>query len=580
MKKRTFIISLTILLVLSLVWAVGMVMGKYTSTFSVGKIAFKTTDYQTYTYAVLDNDVNTNTKTALSIRNRQAVIVDGGKIGRTAGTNYLVDKDGTYELGDNGVVYALPDSYFKIENTVPSGAITGQWKTGYQSNTDFEKSITSVMVADPIDLQGSLYCMFQQWLAVESIDLVNANFSTVTNMSCMFDYCENMTSVTFAKAVNTRNVTTMEKLFYGCKLLTNLDLSGFNTINVANMSLMFFECSKLETIDVSEFDVKNVTTMSAMFSGCHRLKNLDISHFVTTSKLENLGQMFLTCRTLESVDLSGFDTSNVTDMNNMFRQCWALTELDVSNFDTRNVTNMWGMFYVGEYGTAKLTTIYVSDKFVTDKVADGFNSSQVFGDSPSLKGGNGTQFSGGVKDKTYAVIDGANGQKGYFTLKNSTTPSPATLSVTVDASVAVGCTVPTWNYLNKDTVITLNTPVEGLTQVVLTCGEQTATATVTNGTIIIPAEFVTDGAAITISAVSATPATPSEDTTGNEENNTTEPEANGGGTETASNEQESSASEETTSPENVSTDPVLPPSEGSEDAENGTEQTEGQQDQE
>ena len=48
-------------------------------------------------------------------------------------------------------------------------------------------------------------------------------------------------------------------------------------------------------------------------------------------------------------------------MDFMFFQCYSLTFLDLSNFDTQNVTNMYGMFY----GCVNLATIYASDKFVT-----------------------------------------------------------------------------------------------------------------------------------------------------------------------------------------------------------------------
>lgn len=48
--------------------------------------------------------------------------------------------------------------------------------------------------------------------------------------------------------------------------------------------------------------------------------------------------------TLVKADLSGWDTSKVTDMSFMFRHCESLTALDVSNFDTSKVTNMSCMF--------------------------------------------------------------------------------------------------------------------------------------------------------------------------------------------------------------------------------------------
>ena len=63
--------------------------------------------------------------------------------------------------------------------------------------------------------------------------------------------------------------------------------------------------------------------------------------------------IFSGCCNLTSIDLSGFDTSKVTEMGGMFYECERLTELDLSNFDTSNVTDMRDMFY----GCSNLTTI-------------------------------------------------------------------------------------------------------------------------------------------------------------------------------------------------------------------------------
>ena len=45
------------------------------------------------------------------------------------------------------------------------------------------------------------------------------------------------------------------------------------------------------------------------------------------------------------LDLSGFNTSNVTNMSQMFARMSNLTTLDLSNFDTSQVTDMSGMFF-------------------------------------------------------------------------------------------------------------------------------------------------------------------------------------------------------------------------------------------
>ena len=58
-----------------------------------------------------------------------------------------------------------------------------------------------------------------------------------------------------------------------------------------------------------------------------------------------MSSMFFGCSSLKELNLSNFNTNNVTDMNCMFFQCKSLNELNISNFNTNNVTNMSGMFF-------------------------------------------------------------------------------------------------------------------------------------------------------------------------------------------------------------------------------------------
>ena len=82
---------------------------------------------------------------------------------------------------------------------------------------------------------------------------------------------------------------------------------------------------------------------SYMFYYMEWLTRLDISNW-DTSNVTNMSYMFEYCYDLESLDLKKWDTSNVIYMNAMFNSMKWLTWLDLSNFDTSNVTNMWWMF--------------------------------------------------------------------------------------------------------------------------------------------------------------------------------------------------------------------------------------------
>ena len=124
-----------------------------------------------------------------------------------------------------------------------------------------------------------------------------------------------------------------------------------NGVVAATTFRMFRDCSRLISVDLSGLDTSKVTEMgredtweSGMFSGCTRLAYLDVSS-LDTSNVTSMGCMFKDCSSLTSLDLSTFDTSNVVDMNSMFAGCTKLTSLDLSRFDTSKVTCMDGMFW-------------------------------------------------------------------------------------------------------------------------------------------------------------------------------------------------------------------------------------------
>ena len=194
----------------------------------------------------------------------------------------------------------------------------------------------------------------------------DASFANARPTSCYrwFFNCKYLTTIEGIEYLNTENVTDMSGMFWGCSILTTLDVSHFDTQNVTDMSYMFSSCSALTTLDVSKFDTKNVTSMSYMFSNCFALTTLNVSNF-DTQNVTNMSYMFSGCSALTTLDVSKFDTKNVTDMSYMFNDCSVLTTLDVSNFDTKNVTDMSDMFN----DCSVLTTLDVSN-FDTQNVTD------------------------------------------------------------------------------------------------------------------------------------------------------------------------------------------------------------------
>lgn len=107
-------------------------------------------------------------------------------------------------------------------------------------------------------------------------------------------------------------------------------------------SIKFTNCINL--IYVPPIQVTSlVKHTNAMFYGCNNLKSVDLSNF-DTSNVTKMNEMFTYCYNLTSLDLSSFNTSNVTTMNNMFGYCSGLTSLNLSSFDTSIVTDFQNMF--------------------------------------------------------------------------------------------------------------------------------------------------------------------------------------------------------------------------------------------
>ena len=100
------------------------------------------------------------------------------------------------------------------------------------------------------------------------------------------------------------------------------------------MRRMFYECSLMEELNLSNFDSSNVTDMEAMFNECHKLKEIKGINNFNTFKVTKMKAMFNECNELEYLDLSNFDTSNVTDMEAMFNKCHKLKEIKgINNFN-------------------------------------------------------------------------------------------------------------------------------------------------------------------------------------------------------------------------------------------------------
>ncbi|EAF3407651.1 BspA family leucine-rich repeat surface protein [Listeria monocytogenes] len=145
---------------------------------------------------------------------------------------------------------------------------------------------------------------------------------------------------------NLSGVTSFASAFYNSKTIKEVIIRDnyYPTApSLRTTENMFLYTLNLTELDVSGLDTSAVSNMRGMFYRCSALEELDVSHF-DTSSVTNMLYMFCDNEKLEKLDVSNFDTSSVTDIRMMFENCSSLEELDVSHFDTSSVTTMTSMF--------------------------------------------------------------------------------------------------------------------------------------------------------------------------------------------------------------------------------------------
>ena len=312
----------------------------------------------------------------------------------------------------------------------------------------------------------SMRGMFNACKGIGSLDLSNFNTQNVTDMYCMFWGCSELTSLDLTN-FDTQNVENMSAMFIDCSNLTTIYVGDkFVTTNVSNGANMFAGCEKLKnyTNSKTNHNYANCTTGYftpgcgyAMFDGvtgtltfsykgvkpegayelnegenypgwyqqASKIKKVVFDASFANARPTSCNVWFFNCSNLTTIEgIEYLNTAKVTNMESMFDYCESLKSLDLTKFNTEKVTNMQGMFLLCH----ALTTIYASDKFVTDQVTYGNN---MFYGCEKLNG-----YDGSKTNYKYA-----NYKAGYFSKlvgKNGDEKIGASGETLTAASLALG----------------------------------------------------------------------------------------------------------------------------------------------
>ena len=122
-------------------------------------------------------------------------------------------------------------------------------------------------------------------------------------------------------------------------VIQNLDVSLVEDFS----DLFEYIVIDVKTLDMSGWKTSNVKDMNGMFFLCNGIESLNLSGW-DTSNVKDMGDMFHGCNNLKNLNLSGWDTSNVMNMIYMFYNCRSLKSLDLSGWNTSNVESFDDMF--------------------------------------------------------------------------------------------------------------------------------------------------------------------------------------------------------------------------------------------
>ena len=151
-----------------------------------------------------------------------------------------------------------------------------------------------------------------------------------------------------------------------------------------------------------------------MFVGMNNLKEIDLSNF-DTSEMTSFYQMFMGASSLKTLEFSGINTKKVAVMAEMFKDMSELETVDLSNFNMSNVNYVGLMFS----GNVKLKTIYANGDLIPQGPNKFLDWLGVFKGCVNLVGGNGSKMAENELDlsnRDWMRID-RPGVPGYLTLK-------------------------------------------------------------------------------------------------------------------------------------------------------------------
>ena len=199
--------------------------------------------------------------------------------------------------------------------------------------------ITHVIHAmDLSNTYGDLSHIFKDCYKLTNIDISHIGLVSHIDMYNSFSDCIELVSAKLPIIPSAFTVY-FEGTFSGCIKLTSIDIpNSLNSIKVTSMDYIFYNCKLLSSSVINPI-LKMVNTneligANGAFSGCESVTSLDLSSWNIGDKLISIAYLFKKCKNLVKVNLPAWNsTTNAKRIENLFEGCEKLTSIDLSKWN-------------------------------------------------------------------------------------------------------------------------------------------------------------------------------------------------------------------------------------------------------
>ena len=240
-------------------------------------------------------------------------------------------------------------SYGDFVKSYPIGLNDVPWA----EDAEIINNITLVRLSNQFKGRTSFNSFFKDFVSMTTLENPNNLFSVdSTDFSHMFENCQNLTlSSNIGYNFYTTNGTDFSYMFYNCKLSTgsfSIDVARWDTSNGTTFSNMFVN-TQTTSLDLSGLDLENATNLVSMITGNSRLTSLTANNFnfasISDSDADNqMAQMIAGNSSVTTMYLNNW--SNLPEnFTHVFGRKWqAANRIDVNNWDLTGVKSLCGLF--------------------------------------------------------------------------------------------------------------------------------------------------------------------------------------------------------------------------------------------